>query len=54
MNVLTFNAAIAAGVALSTAGAWAHWGASVGLMVAGALLIALTLAVAYAAGRSCF
>ena len=51
MNVLTFNAALAAGVALSTAGAWVHWGASIGLMVAGALILALTLVVAYVAGR---
>lgn len=43
MNVLIFNATNAAGVALASVGAGAQWGWPVGLMVAGGLVLALSV-----------
>lgn len=44
MNPIIYNSAVAAGVALTSVGAGVQWGWPVGLMVAGALIIALSLA----------
>ena len=43
MNQLTYNASMLAGTAAASAGAGISWGPGVGLMVAGVLVIALTL-----------
>lgn len=51
MNILTFNAGLAAGVALLTAGAWTQWGIGAGLLVAGSLVLGLTFVVSWI-GRS--
>lgn len=43
MNPRTYNASIAAGVSSAAIGAGAQWGWPMGLMVAGALVLALAV-----------
>lgn len=43
MNQLTYNACMLAGTSAASAGAALAWGTGAGLMVAGCLVIALTL-----------
>lgn len=49
MNALIYNSCLAGGTAMLSGGAAAQWGAPMGLMVAGALLITLTIATALVA-----
>lgn len=51
MNQLTYNVSLLAGTAAMSAGAGLQWGAPVGLMAAGVLVIALTLVGAVLAGK---
>jgi len=50
MNRLTYNGGLAVGTALASVGAGLHWGPGVALMVAGGLVLALTLLGAYLYG----
>lgn len=43
MNQLTYNASLLVGTAAASAGAGLQWGGAISLMVAGALVIGLTL-----------
>lgn len=43
MNQLTYNASLLVGTAAASVGAGMQWGGAIGLMVAGALVIGLTL-----------
>lgn len=52
MNQLTYNVGLLAGTAAVSAGAGLQWGLAVGLMAAGALVIALTLAGAALTGKA--
>ncbi len=52
MNQLTYNAGVAAGTALASIGAGLSWGLGPGLLVAGGLVIALTLAGVFLFGRA--
>lgn len=52
MNQLTYNASLLAGTAAISAGAGLQWGLAAGLMMAGALVIALTLVGAALAGKA--
>ncbi len=47
MNRIFYNGGLAAGALLASIGAGLQWGAGVGLMVAGVLVIALTLVGAH-------
>ena len=44
MNPILYNSAVAAGVALTSVGAGVEWGWPIGMIVAGVLIIALSLA----------
>ena len=43
MNLLTYNASMATSLTLASSGAAIQWGAGIGLMVAGALVMVITL-----------
>ena len=46
MNHLTYNASLAAGLLCASVGAGLQWGAPIGLMVAGAIILAATVVTA--------
>jgi|JI8StandDraft_1071087.scaffolds.fasta_scaffold1335684_1 hypothetical protein len=52
MNQLIYNGSLAAGTVLAATGAGVQWGLGLGLMTAGGLVIALTMAGAWLFGRA--